>query len=146
MNDDQPKRYVKRIGEELGGLDGKRVAVWGLSFKPNTDDLRESPALKIVGLLKDGGADVIAYDPVSAEGAKAEIPGLVTAENPYEAAKAADALAVVTDWNMFKEVNLEKLKGLMARPLIFDGRNIYDPEKVRAAGFEYYGVGRRYVV
>lgn len=143
VNDGQPKRFVDRIGEGLGGLDGKRVAVWGLSFKPNTDDLRESPALKIVGLLKEGGADVVAYDPVSAEGAKAEIPGLVTAENPYEAAKAADALAVVTDWNMFKEINLEKLKGLMARPLIFDGRNIYDPEKVRAAGFEYYGVGRR---
>jgi UDPglucose 6-dehydrogenase len=143
VNDDQPRRYVKRIGEELGGLGGKRIAVWGLSFKPNTDDLRESPALKIVQLLKDGGADVVAYDPVSAEGAKAEIPGLVTAENPYEAAKAAEALAVVTDWNMFKEVNLERLKGLMARPLIFDGRNIYDPEKVRAAGFDYYGVGRR---
>jgi UDPglucose 6-dehydrogenase len=143
VNDDQPRRFVKGITNVLGGLAGKKTAVWGLSFKPNTDDLRESPALKAVALLKEGGADVTAYDPVSAEGATTLIPGLITAENPYDAAKGADALAVVTDWNMFKEVNLETLKRLMARPIIFDGRNIYDPEKVRAAGFEYFGVGRR---
>jgi UDPglucose 6-dehydrogenase len=143
VNMDQPGHFVEVIARVLGELAGKKIAVWGLSFKPNTDDLRESPALKTVSLLKEKGAEVIAYDPVSAEGAKTLMKWLVTTDNPYDAAANAEALAVVTDWNMFKEVNLEKLKGLMKRPLIFDGRNIYEPEKVRAAGFEYYGVGRR---
>lgn len=143
VNSDQPGHFVERITEVVGEMTGKKVAVWGLSFKPNTDDLRESPALKIVSLLKEKGAEVAAYDPVSAEGAKRLMTWLVTTDSPYDAAAGAEALAVVTDWNMFKEVNLEKLKGLMKRPLIFDGRNVYEPEKVRAAGFEYYGVGRR---
>ncbi len=143
VNDDQRVIFVDKIAGRLGDLRGKKVAVWGLSFKPNTDDIREAPALDIIRLLRAGGATVTAYDPVALGAAKKALPEAQYADDPYVAAEGADALAVVTDWNEFKEINFEKLAGAMRRPLIFDGRNIYDPVKVTAAGFEYVGVGRR---
>jgi UDPglucose 6-dehydrogenase len=143
VNDGQRDLFVKKIAARLGKLKGKKVAVWGLSFKPNTDDIRESPALDIIQKLLDGGAAVTAYDPVAMGAAKEELPGVDYADDPYAAAEGADALAVVTDWNEFKEADFKGLAKAMRRPLIFDGRNIYDPAKVEAAGLEYVGVGRR---
>jgi len=143
VNAAQRDLFVEKIAARLGKLKGKKVAVWGLSFKPNTDDIRESPALDIIQKLLDGGAVVTAYDPVAMDGAKEVLPGVGYADDPYAAAEGADALAVVTDWNEFKEADFKGLVKAMRRPLIFDGRNIYDPAKVEAAGVEYVGVGRR---
>ncbi len=143
VNDKQRAMLVSRMDGIMGGLKGKKIAVWGLSFKPNTDDLRESPAFDLINLLKDKGADVTAYDPITSGAAKELLSGVTIVEDAYDALEGADSLVVATDWNMFKEAELSRMKGLMARPLVFDGRNIYDPEKLRAAGFEYYGVGRK---
>ncbi|MCP4229879.1 MAG: UDP-glucose/GDP-mannose dehydrogenase family protein [bacterium] len=143
VNAEQRAVFVARMEEVLGDLKGKKIAVWGLSFKPNTDDLRESPAFDVIGLLRDKGAVVTAYDPITSESAASELPGVQIAADAYTALEGAEALVVATDWNMFKEAELKRMKKLMARPLVFDGRNIYDPEKLRAAGFEYYGVGRK---
>lgn len=143
VNDVQRDIFVQKIVGRLGELRGKKVAVWGLSFKPNTDDIRESPALDIIRKLGEAGAAVTAYDPVAAAAAKEVLPDVGYADDPYAAAEGADALAVVTDWNEFKEANFAGLVKAMRRPLIFDGRNIYDPAKVEAAGLEYVGVGRR---
>jgi UDPglucose 6-dehydrogenase len=143
VNETQRSRFVAKITERLGALAGKKIAVWGLSFKPNTDDIRESPSLDIIDKLLAAGAAVTAYDPVALEAARGALPGVDYASDPYAAAEGADALAVVTDWNEFKEANFEELAKAMRRRLIFDGRNIYDPAKVEAAGFEYVGVGRR---
>jgi len=143
VNDAQRDLFVAKIVGRLGRLSGKKVAVWGLSFKPNTDDIRESPALDIIRKLLAAGAAVTAYDPVAMAAAKGVLPDVGYADDPYAAAQGADALAVVTDWNEFKEVNFAGLAKAMRRPLIFDGRNIYDPAKVEAAGLEYVGVGRR---
>jgi UDPglucose 6-dehydrogenase len=143
VNDAQRDLFVEKIAARLGKLKGKKVAVWGLSFKPNTDDIRESPALDIIRKLLDGGAAVAAYDPVAMDAAKEELASVDYADDPYAAAEGADALAVVTDWNEFKEPDFKGLARAMRRALIFDGRNIYDPAKVEAAGLEYVGVGRR---
>jgi UDPglucose 6-dehydrogenase len=143
VNAAQRDLFVAKIFERLGDLKGKKIAVWGLSFKPNTDDIRESPALEIIGKLLDAGAAVTAYDPVAMAATRESLPGVGYAEDPYAAAEGADALAVVTEWNEFKEVNFRGLARAMRRPLLFDGRNIYDPAKVEAAGVEYVGVGRR---
>jgi UDPglucose 6-dehydrogenase len=143
VNDDQRDRFVAKIKEHLGELAGKKVVVWGLSFKPNTDDIRESPAIEIIKKLQKAGAEVSAYDPVSMPATKAVLPAAEYADDPYTAAENADALVLITDWNEFKEVNFERLAAAMRQPVIFDGRNTYDPAKVRAAGFIYVGVGRR---
>lgn len=143
VNEDQRVRFADKIKEKLGDLKGKKIALWGLAFKPNTDDIREAPAFDIIRLLTAAGAEVIAYDPVAMDLAREVLPSIKCAGDPYEAVKGADALAIVTDWNEFKEANFEALAKVMKRKLILDGRNIYDPVKVRAAGFEYYGIGRR---
>jgi len=142
VNDRQRELFVNKIKDRLGELKGKTVAVWGLSFKPNTDDIRESPAISVIQLLAAAGARVAAYDPVAMDATREVLPEITYATDPYAAAEGADALAVVTDWNEFKEPNFEQLARGMRRKLIFDGRNIYDPVKVRAAGFEYVGIGR----
>jgi UDPglucose 6-dehydrogenase len=143
VNAAQRDLFIAKIVERLGDLKGKKIAVWGLSFKPNTDDIRESPSLEIIGKLLGAGASVAAYDPVAMAAAKELLPDVGYADDPYAVAEGADALAVVTDWNEFKEVNFGGLARAMRRPLLFDGRNIYDPAKVEAAGMEYVGVGRR---
>ncbi|HUU57210.1 MAG TPA: UDP-glucose/GDP-mannose dehydrogenase family protein [bacterium] len=143
VNEVQRELFVEKIVGRLGDLKGKKIAVWGLSFKPNTDDIRESPALDIIGKLLAAGAAVAAFDPVAMEAAREVLPGVEYVDDAYAAAEGADALAVVTDWNEFKEANFKGLAKAMRRPLIFDGRNIYDPAKVEAAGIEYVGIGRR---
>jgi UDPglucose 6-dehydrogenase len=132
------------IDRALGPLDRKVVAVLGLAFKPNTDDMREAKSVEVVEGLVKAGAIVRAYDPVAMPNARAVLPANVTyCDSPYEAATGADAVTLVTEWNEFKFLNLERLRAAMRRPVIFDGRNLWEPERMRRLGFEYYSVGRK---
>ncbi len=139
----QPLRFVKKAGDAMGDLGGKTIAVLGLSFKPGTDDLRESCSLVIIRELLARGAAIRAYDPMAMEKCKKQLPDITYCSDSYDAASGADALMVLTEWNRFKQLNFNKLKEVMAGgAVVFDGRNIYKPELVRRAGFRYYGVGR----
>ncbi len=142
VNEEQMKLMVEKARRRLDSLEGARIGVWGLAFKANTDDLRESPAMRICQLLEQEGASIIAYDPVAMEPAAPMLPGISFAGNPYEAAAGADLLLLLTDWDEFKWVDFRKLKDLMARPVIIDTRNCLDPLTLRRLGFEYEGVGR----
>ncbi|MEO8501542.1 MAG: UDP-glucose/GDP-mannose dehydrogenase family protein [Vicinamibacteria bacterium] len=144
VNSRQKTIMLPRMEKALGGLAGKKIAVWGVAFKPRTDDIREAPALFVIEGLIAKGATVAAYDPKAMDHAKGSLPASVLwAKNAYEALEGADALLLATEWNEFREPDFRKMKSLMARPLIFDGRNIYNPKTVKAMGFEYVGVGRR---
>ena len=126
-----------------GNLKGKKIAMWGLAFKPNTDDMREAPALVLAEKFTSMGAEIFAYDPVAMEEAKRRLGDMITlCKSPYDATENADALLLVTEWSEFRVLNY-KLLEKMKQKLIFDGRNIYDPEEVRKFGFEYFGIGRR---
>ena len=125
-------------------LAGRTIAVWGLSFKPRTDDMREAPAVVIISNLLRAGAEVKAHDPVAMEQARKIFKTRITlTDDGYEALRGADALAVVTEWNEFRAPDFQKMKRLMKKPVIFDGRNIYNPTELRKEGFLYYGIGRR---
>lgn len=122
---------------------GKKIAIWGLSFKPNTDDIREAPSLYVIQELVKLGFSVSAYDPAAMANVKKILgSGVSFVENPYEAVENASALCILTEWNEFKQVDLSKVKKHMKHPLIIDGRNIYDPKKIQEEGFMYFGVGR----
>jgi UDPglucose 6-dehydrogenase len=143
-NEAQKTILVPRIEAQLGGLAGKVIAVWGLAFKPRTDDMREAPALAVIRELRARGASVRAYDPKASEVARPLLGGDVElCQRSYEAVEGADALVVVTEWNEFREPDFERIKALMRRPVIFDGRNIYNPQTLREFGFHYEGIGRR---
>jgi UDPglucose 6-dehydrogenase len=142
VNDYQRKRIMEKVREELVELKGKRVALLGLAFKENTDDLRESPAIGIAEYLVKGGADVWAYDPVAMENAALELPSVTYCTNAYQAAEGADALVVATPWNEFKNLDMNRIKQSLKQPILIDGRNLYDPELMKAIGFKYRGVGR----
>jgi UDPglucose 6-dehydrogenase len=143
-NDAQKTILVPRIEHTLGGLKGKVLAMWGLAFKPKTDDMREAPALSIIGELLAKGASVRAYDPKAGHEAKRILGDRVTwCTRSYEALEGADALVVVTEWNEFREPDFARIKALLRQPVIFDGRNIYDPAEMKRQGFEYQGIGRR---
>jgi len=138
---------VETIAKALGPLDDKTVAVLGLAFKPNTDDMREAKSVEVVQLLHTAGARIRAYDPAAMDNAKRLLPAAVTfSDSPYEAADGAHAVVLVTEWNEFKYLNLERLRGQLKRPLIFDGRNLWEPERMRRLGFEYHSVGRKPVL
>jgi UDPglucose 6-dehydrogenase len=143
-NEAQKSLLVPRISAHLGGLAGRHVAIWGLAFKPRTDDMREAPSIAMVEGLLAGGATVRAYDP-KAEAQAQRVFGdrIELCGRAYEAVTGADALVVVTEWSEFREPDFAKVKALMRRPAIFDGRNIYDPAVLRAQGFHYEGIGRR---
>ncbi|MDQ2686328.1 MAG: UDP-glucose/GDP-mannose dehydrogenase family protein, partial [Armatimonadota bacterium] len=143
-NEEQPKRFIGKIHEALGGddLKGMTVGVLGLAFKPNTDDMREAKSLDVIADLLAAGATVKAYDPIAIENTRQVFPHITYGANAYEVAAGADALVIVTEWNEFKLLNFERLHEIMARPLILDGRNLYDPERLRRLGFEYHSVGR----
>ena len=141
-NEEQPKRFVEKISTAIGGFTGKKVAVLGLAFKANTDDMRDAKSLDVIAAVLAGGGEVVAYDPIAIENCKRIFPQITYVRNAYEAAEGADAVVVVTEWNEFKQINLEKLKGAMKGTQVFDGRNLYDPDKMRRAGFDYAGVGR----
>jgi len=143
-NERQKRILVPRIESHLGGLRGKTVAVWGLAFKPRTDDMREAPALALIEGLLEGGAAVRAYDPKSGASAKRLLDERITlCAKSYEAVEGADALAVITEWNEFREPDFKRIKSLMRHAAIFDGRNIYHPAALRELGFHYEGIGRR---
>jgi len=141
-NDEQPKRFVREMERKLGGFEGRKIAVWGLAFKANTDDMRDAKSVDIIAALLAGGADVTAFDPISMDNARRIFPQIGYAKSAYEAATGADAVVVVTEWNEFKQINLDRLKGVMAGAHLFDGRNLYDPAKMKRAGFDYVCVGR----
>jgi UDPglucose 6-dehydrogenase len=147
VNEAQKMRLIGKITERLGPeLSGLRFALWGLAFKPNTDDMREAPSRSIVHGLVERGASVVAYDPVAMAEAKralGEVHGLSYATSPLEAVAGSDALVVVTEWKEFRSPDFAVLKQTLKGPLVFDGRNLYDPAQVRAAGLEYFGIGRR---
>ncbi|MEM7825143.1 MAG: UDP-glucose/GDP-mannose dehydrogenase family protein [Candidatus Aenigmatarchaeota archaeon] len=144
VNQEQVKNFVKRIISKLNNkLDGKRIAILGLSFKPGTDDIREAPSLKIIKMFLDAGCEVTAFDPVAIPNVnKTNLgPKIKFADDAYAAAKDADCLVIVTEWEEFANLDLLKIKKLMKTPLIADGRNIYNSDEVRALGFDYLSVG-----
>jgi UDPglucose 6-dehydrogenase len=144
VNRERAVHFVRMIARTLGPLHRRVIAVLGLSFKPNTDDMREAKSLEIVTQLLDAGATVRAYDPVAIDNARKILPAVVEyADSPYEAAADADAVALVTEWNEFKFLNLERLRAVMRAPVIFDGRNLWEPERMRRLGFAYHSIGRR---
>ena len=143
VNEKQKLRLLDKLKKHFGTLKGKRIAVWGLSFKPRTDDMREAPSVPLINGMLAAGADVHAYDPEAMSVAKKIFGSKVhLAENSYAALTGADALALVTEWNEFREPDFARMRKLMRSPVIFDGRNIYNPEQIKAQGFSYFSIGR----
>ena len=142
-NDAQKHVLFKKVTECLGDVRGKRVAVWGLAFKPNTDDMREAPALVLIEELLQAGAQVVAHDPVAMHETERRIGKTITyASSNYEALEGADALIVVTDWNEYRHPDFDRIKSTLRNPVVVDGRNLYDAQKMRALGFTYSSIGR----
>jgi len=144
-NEAQKHVLTKKIQKRFGDLKGRRFALWGLSFKPNTDDMREAPSRELIGDLFAAGATVAAYDPVAMEETRriyGQEPRLSYAENPMAALAGADALIIVTEWKEFRAPDFDAIKGALKQPVIFDGRNLYDPAAVRGLGIEYFAIGR----
>jgi UDPglucose 6-dehydrogenase len=145
-NDAQKLRLVEKIVGRFGSdLAGRRFALWGLAFKPNTDDVREAPSLEIIAGLALRGANVVAYDPVAMPAARRALgvsPHLSFAATPMDAVAGADALVVVTEWKEFRSPDFAAIRDALKSPLVFDGRNLYDPALVRDAGLEYFSIGR----
>ncbi len=143
INQDRRRRVVHKIRELLGGsLRNRVVGILGLAFKPNTDDMREAPSIEIIHMLQHEGARVKAYDPAAMENARAILKDVEFVDDPYQVAEGADAVILVTEWNEFKQLDMKRIRDSMRTPILFDGRNIYDPEKMRELGFIYRGVGR----
>ncbi|MEJ7555454.1 MAG: UDP-glucose/GDP-mannose dehydrogenase family protein [Aquificaceae bacterium] len=145
INQERPVKFVEKVKRVLWSVKGKKLAVWGLAFKPNTDDIREAPSIKIVDMLLREGAKLSLYDPKAMENFKLLFPegkGISYAKDLYSAVENAEALLILTEWEEFKKADLKRVKSLMALPIIVDGRNVYEPPEVRALGFEYYPVGR----
>ncbi|MBI5189581.1 MAG: UDP-glucose/GDP-mannose dehydrogenase family protein [Nitrospirae bacterium] len=143
VNERQKERMVGKIVDIMGGdVSGKTIAVLGLSFKPNTDDMRDAPSVPIIKALQAKGAKVRAHDPVAMEEAKKFLPEITFSEGPYECSDGADALVIMTEWNQFLILDLKRLKDLMKNPVVADLRNVYEPARMRAEGFTYTCVGR----
>jgi len=142
VNQNRLGRFVSRVEKRLGNLQGKRIAVLGLAFKPNTDDLREAKSIEVIQWLLERKAEVVAYDPVAMDNCKQLLPQITYASGPYDAAEGADAILIITEWNEFKLLNLQKIADGMRKKIIFDGRNIYQPERVEKAGIKYICIGR----
>lgn len=142
INLEQVDNFLQKVKDQVWVLRGKTIAVWGLAFKPNTDDLRFSPALAVIEKLQEEGATVRAFDPKAMDDARKEYPSLTYCGSAAEAAEGADVLLVLTEWPEFREIDLKALSKKMVRPLMLDGRNLFDPAVVRKAGFEYHSMGR----
>ena len=142
INRNQRRRLVVKLRRALNGLNGKVIGVLGLSFKPNTDDIRDAPALEVIHLLDNEGAIILAYDPQAMPTAKKILTRVKLCDNPYQVAEGADALILATEWNEFKQLDFSRIYQLMHNPVIMDGRNLWNAEKLRGLGFKYYGVGR----
>jgi UDPglucose 6-dehydrogenase len=142
VNDERKAAMAERVAKAVGGLDGKRIGVLGLTFKPNTDDMRDAPSIPLIqGLLK-GGAEVVAFDPVGREQAEPLLPGIAFADNAYAAADGADALVIVTEWDEFRALDLDALAKRMSGTALVDLRNVYDRVEAERAGLVHFGVGR----
>jgi UDPglucose 6-dehydrogenase len=146
INEDRREMAIAHIKEMVGDLSGKVIGFLGLSFKPNTDDMRDAPSITIAQKLQAEGAKVRAYDPVAMEVASALLPGVEMMPDPYTLAQGCDALVVMTEWNEFKQLDKPRLRDLMRHPILYDGRNIYEPDEMVKSGFIYRGVGRGYNV
>ena len=144
INDDQRQRFLRKVKQALWTLRGKRLAVLGLAFKGGTDDVRESPAIALVQALLKEGSSIRAYDPAAMDRAKEILPaqGITYCKDAYESADKADALLILTDWKEFCELDLARLRSLLAYPIVVDGRNLYDPTVMAEHGFLYFSVGR----
>jgi UDPglucose 6-dehydrogenase len=144
VNERQKVRLLAKMKHHFGSLKDKHIAVWGLAFKPKTDDMREAPAVPLIKGLLDAGATVTAYDPEAIKVARGIFGETIDfKEKSYDALARADALAIVTEWSEFREPDWSKIKKALKTPVIFDGRNIYNPEQLRGLGFTYYSMGRR---
>ena len=144
INNEQSCRFVDKVKNHFGDLSGKRFAVWGLAFKPRTNDMRDAPAIKIIEQLLNAGATISAYDPEAMEEGKRIFGSRIQfTTNNYGCIEGCDALLLVTEWQAFRNPNFERMKTAMRQHVIFDGRNIYDPEHLREMGFTYYGIGRK---
>jgi len=144
INDDRRRLLIEKVRELIGDLEGKVVGLLGLTYKPNTDDMREAPSLEIARRLVENGAQVRAYDPVGMMRTATIMPELIMAEDAYALAEGCDALVVCTEWNEFMHLDLERVHKAMRQPVIVDGRNIYDPVEMARLGFHYRGIGRGY--
>jgi UDPglucose 6-dehydrogenase len=144
VNDRQKRVLLTKVASELGtDLRGKTIAIWGLSFKPKTDDMREAPSLTVIRELLDQGARVVAHDPEAMHEAKRIFGDRISlVESPYEACTGADALLILTEWSTYQRPNFEAIRRLLRSPLVIDGRNIYNPDRMCAAGFVYHSIGR----
>jgi UDPglucose 6-dehydrogenase len=143
VNTRQKLRLVEKMQRHFSDLNGRTIAMWGLAFKPRTDDMREAPAIPIIERLLELGASVRAYDPEATETARRIFGDRISlTERSYEALSGADALAVVTEWNEFREPDFPRMRRLLRSPVVFDGRNIYSPEQMRTLGFTYFSIGR----
>jgi len=143
INERQKEFFIKKIEKALWNLKDKEIGILGLAFKPNTDDMRFAPSIDIISYLQKEGAKIKAYDPEAVENAKKLLKDVEYCKDPYEAAESADALLVLTEWNEFKELDLDKIKDLMKSKLIIDGRNIYNPEEMKKLSFKYISMGRK---
>lgn len=142
INRDQRKRVIQKLRDILGNFRGKTIGVLGLAFKPNTDDMRDAPAVEIIHMLQHEGAQVKVYDPQAMENAGVILQDVIYCKDPYAVAGEVDALVLVTEWNEFKELDMKQIKESMRQPVLLDGRNIYDSEKMKEIGFIYLGMGR----
>jgi UDPglucose 6-dehydrogenase len=143
INQKQKKIFVEKIKNKLKDITGKKIGILGLAFKPNTDDMRFAPSVYIIKELQKENAKIKAYDPEAMERAKLILNDVEFCNDPYEAAKDADVLLILTEWNEFKELDFKKIKSLLKNPLIIDGRNIYNPENMKKEGFSYISIGRK---
>jgi UDPglucose 6-dehydrogenase len=142
INDEAVRATVDKVREGVWNIEGKRIALFGLAFKGGTDDVRFAPALEVARQLLSEGAALVAFDPAAMANAKAEVPELETVGDAYEAAAGAHCVVLCTEWAEFLDLDLARLKRVMAYPLVVDGRNVFDPKEMRAAGFAYYPTGR----
>jgi len=142
-NSRQREMVVNKIEKYLGTLKDKTIGILGLAFKQNTDDIRESAAIDIIQMLLQKGASIRCFDPMAAENTKKILPDLVFCSDEYETARNSDALVIITEWNQFRNLDLNRIKSMMSNPILFDMKNLYEPFKVKELGIEYYGIGRR---
>jgi UDPglucose 6-dehydrogenase len=143
VNHDIKERMVDKVADALGDPNGKIVSILGLAFKPETDDMRDSPTIPLINGLQKRGATIRAYDPEAMDNARAMFENVSFCRDAYDAAKDADALVIATEWNEFRALNLARIKSLVRQPLIVDLRNVYDPQRMKTEGFRYFSVGRR---
>jgi UDPglucose 6-dehydrogenase len=143
INKRRIEHFVEKVRKELWVIRGRKIAVWGLAFKPNTDDVRFAPALEILRSLVREGATVSAYDPQATEKAKAALPDVRYSTSPYEAAQDVDAILITTEWEEFRNIDWERLRKIVSHPLIVDGRNMFNPTDLTSRGFHYISIGRQ---